>query len=707
MPFLEESLAKKTSSLSFDPVKVPLPLSFENLGEGEQIQAYSSYEVVDEVVLPPGFTYDVLAVWGDRVGNSRFGYNNDYLSLVETSPNEGYLTINFEYISGKIWMDSFELVIGKALPFRAVQAALQENKGEVDAFSLPSDSPLKAQIQEIVSEGLTDLGLGVISVKRNAGGKWERTYSSADRRVTGLSGLKDGNYLQSTGPGVAVFRKAEKMGYEDNLGAKIIGTFQNCAGGTTPWGTVLSAEENFQDQVFEPVKADGSSFSPSFRPFLLTVSDIDGQANAFGLAGNKYGWMVEIDPSNPQDYGKKHTWLGRFRHEAVAFKAEVGKPLAVYSGCDRRSGHLYKFISQEPVNNLQDKNNSRLFESGMLYGAKFNADGTGKWIPLTISTPVDPVLPSQIVGKKGIVLLPNPNRLEGGLQEYSDDNLIQDYKDQFQTLGDLYTGNTTEKQGAILIDAHYAANAAGITCTARPEDTVISPEGTLYIAFTSGTPGSDGGPDKNIFRGPDGETPYEFGWIMVLKEDDNAPEALSFTWKMFATGGEPYAQGLGFANPDNLEFDQSGHLWMVTDMSTGVQNQPVKSRTVDGQPLSQTKLLGVFGNNSAWFLPTSGPQSGQAFPFAIGPMDTEMTGPWFSADQQTLFLAVQHPGEANGIRQNMAWEEREYLLKTTNGQEFWQKRRVPIGSNWPQGQPNQPPRPAVIAIRRLNQGAIT
>ena len=88
--------------------------------------------------------------------------------------------------------------------------------------------------------------------------------------------------------------------------------------------------------------ADGSSLDPSEKPFLMNERNIDGRGNVFGLAGNKYGWMVEIDPRDKNDYGTKHTWLGRYRHEAVAFRAETGKKLAVYSGCDRRGGHLYK-----------------------------------------------------------------------------------------------------------------------------------------------------------------------------------------------------------------------------------------------------------------------------------------------------------------------------------------------------------------------------
>lgn len=208
-----------------------------------------------------------------------------------------------------------------------------------------------------------------------------------------------------------IFNKTMGRGYTDSLGDRIIGTFTNCDGGTTPWGTVLSAEENFQNFVPETVYADGTSMPPSAKAFGINEEEVFGLGNVFSLPGNKYGWVVEIDPANPNDYGTKHTWLGRYRHEAVGIRVEAGKPMVLYSGCDRRSGHLYKFVSRGTVADPTDKANSRLFESGMLYAAKFHADGTGEWIPLKADTPVNPDLPSVHVG--GMLNLPNPDRTAG------------------------------------------------------------------------------------------------------------------------------------------------------------------------------------------------------------------------------------------------------------------------------------------------------
>jgi len=707
--------------LAFQPVKGPMPLAVNALASDRQMTEFSQYEVVDDLVLPEGFTYDVIASWGDKVGDSRFGYNNDYLALVETSPDEALMSVNFEYISAVPWQQTYEKVIGKALPFRevdqAVRAAIKAIKDDkvpgLNAYALPDGNPIKEQVKTICKEGLIDQGVGVIALRRSPEGKWARSQSSAERRITGISGLEDGRYLKTTGPAVAIFQKTKGQGYVDKLGDKIIGTFQNCAGGTTPWGTVFSAEENVQVQVPEPVYADGTSFDPINRPFNITDEELTGMGNVFGLAGNKYGWMVELDPTNPSDYGTKHTWLGRYRHEAVGVRVVAGKPLAFYSGCDRRGGHLYKFVSKAAVTDPKNKANSKLLSDGMLYVAQFQADGTGRWIPLTSTTPIAPTPPTFLSG----VMLPLPQRPEGGIFKADDDVQIEAFQKKYKTLGDLYMGSELEKQGAILVDAHFAANAAGATCTARPEDTLIAPDGSLFIAFTSGgISKEDGSPDIRIFKGPDGSTAYEFGWIMRLAEVGNEPNAKTFTWEMAATGGEPAIGGQGFANPDNLAFDGQGNLWMVTDMSSDKLNREVLANRQEksGVPITPSSLRGIYGNNAIWYIPQSGEGAGQPYLFGIGPMDCETTGPCFTAGDslwdrgtnRALFLSIQHPGEVNGTRKDMAAEMRQFAMHTTDGKEFMQTRKVPIGSNWPSKQANDPPKPSVVAIYPSSSGAM-
>lgn len=173
----------------------------------QQISHYTSYTVVDDLVLPDGFPYALIAAWGDPVGNSRFRYNNDYLAFVETATNEGYLTINFEYISAVPWIQSYQKVIG-SLPFDEVKAAAKAaGKDGINAYSLADSNPLKVKIREISQAALLDQGIGVISIRKTANGSWEQTNSKADRRITGTSRINDGHYLKSTGPAKAIFRK--------------------------------------------------------------------------------------------------------------------------------------------------------------------------------------------------------------------------------------------------------------------------------------------------------------------------------------------------------------------------------------------------------------------------------------------------------------------------------------------------------------------
>ena len=181
-----------------------------------------------------------------------------------------------------------------------------------------------------------------------------------------------------------------------------------------------------------------------------------------------------------------------------------------------------------------------------------------------------------------------------------------------------------------------------------------------------------------------------------------APESLTIKWETLAVGGGPSDGGAGWASPDNREIDDKGNLWMVTDISSEILNESVTDR--DG--VSNSTIRGIYSNNSAWFIPTSGPYLGQSLPFAIGPIEAELCGLQFSTDQKTLFLTPQHPGVINGVRRDMASEERRYTMKTTDGREFTQIRKVPVGSNWPSKEPNQPPRSSIVAVRRKNNKPI-
>ncbi|SBO43427.1 PhoX family phosphatase [Cyanobium sp. NIES-981] len=690
-------------ALPFRPVPTPLPLAVDGLPAAEQRRHYGQVSLEDRLVVPEGYRADLLAVWGDPLGRGRFGFNNDHLALLALAPDSALLTVNFESISARAWAEGLAEARGLALPLEALQAALGDRGGRVDATALERRDPLLAMVRAVAAAALEDLGIGVAGLRRGSEGRWQRQAGRFDRRITGLSGLEDpAQRLRTSGPAAVVFRAPRRLGYDDGLGERIIGTFANCAGGTTPWGTVLSAEENVQNEVCEEVYADGSSPPPSHLPFQWDGRRLRGLGNPFGLAGNKYGWIVEVDPRRPHRPPVKHTALGRFRHEAVAVKAEAGRPLVVYSGCDRHGGHLYRYVSTGRIEDPEDPANSGLFTRGRLEVARFGADGRGRWIPLLPGTRVEPQRPSHY-GRWGLnqpTLVPHHDRGRPGAVALASDAEVSAYRQRFGSLAALYPGEGEARLGAILIDAHGAANAVGATATARPEDTVIDPTtGDLLIAFTAGGgEPEEGRADPAIFSGPGGEPTWPHGWVMRLTDGNPARgersggrdggRSGSFRWQMVAVGGPPWQGGMGFANPDNLEVDRSGNVWLVTDRS---------SRPDPGDP---------FGNNSCWVLPKDGPARGEALCFATGPMECELTGPCFDAGQHTLFLAVQHPGELNGTRAANASTILRTPLVDRGGTSFVQERTVPLGSNWPSGVPGRPPRPGIVAIRRASGGPL-
>lgn len=737
----------KTASLDFTPVRLPHPLpiyqeqkSFlpTKIGEGEVVNVsadvkLTSYTVLDDVVVPPEYERYVIVGWGDRVFPNKddyFGYNNDFTAFIPTGETNdvGYLWVNHEYIS---------------FPFSilAVEDA-SDLKGLPDAFenvigwALPSTRNI-----EVEGEFLYNQGGSIVRISsQNANKRFVVVKDDKNRRIHGLSGLGinsqrkdnyknvtawgsrnhqkgDQNYLIATGPAASqVFNLSS-----DELGNKIIGTAFNCSGGKTPWGTILTAEENFQSSVTEAVKANGTQTEYTDKTIGKT----------FGLVGEKYGWIVEIDPINPQFRPRKHTWLGRFRHENVAVRAEEGKKLVAYLGDDRRGGHTWKFISASTISSPTSKTNSELWENGTLYVAQYNPDGTGKWIPLLLTTATNPIAPTvlssvefaalQKAQKQGLLPLPKRKGIadqseDGGIFKCDRTNeakALPDY--QNKKLSDFYSS-----QGAVLTDAFLAANLVGGTPTARPEDIEVHPTTKeVFIAYTDGAPGSDGYPDSRIFQvaklSKDPNATQQSGGLYKIIEDSADATGLTFKWQKFAQGGEAGSvNGAGFANVDNLVFDDQANLWGVTDMSTGTHNgfgvgaqgkQTKIDRTASG---NVSDFTGVFGNNWLFCIPTSGANAGQVIPFAYGPVRCEMTGPSFVGN--TLIISVQHPGEDCPINDGTTLS-RSIELLDLNGNTFNQTRSLPRGSSWPSNiskadggkdQATGVPRPSVIGIHPKN-----
>ena len=365
-----------------------------------------------------------------------------------------------------------------------------------------------------------------------------------------------------------------------------IGTLANCSGGRTPWFTALSCEENYPDYNL------GGRWS-----------DVPAEA----IDDLQYGWIVEVDPFNELP-PKKHSHLGRFKHENAAVHVGPTGRIVVYMGDDEVDQHLYKYVSAGKYQATASRAaNQKLLEDGVLMVADF---ARGQWIELVYSQVKDTLAKTKV-------------------------KLTDEEKKTLASIG---------SQGELLIYTRLVAKALGATPLDRCEDCEVHPlDGSLYVALTN-----------NSRHG------NYYGQIVRLVEDDDNAEGTRFRYEIFLAGG---AQ-TGVSCPDNLAFDKAGNLWVVCDMSTEM---------IGSSPKKRSRVYEPFGNNGLFVVPTRGENAGEAFQFASGPVESELTGPWFSEDGKTLFLSVQHPGE-----------ESESLTDLT--------------SHWPRGG-KEMPRPSVVAIR--------
>jgi uncharacterized protein len=477
----------------------------------------------DDLILATGFRAQKFLSWGDPINRrgETFGTNNDYLA---------FFRLNEAGTDGILWSNH------EAMHPLFVSGYDRQGK--------------KTRAQVILEQ--RSVGGSLVRIRQNATtGDWSLVANDPlNRRLS----------AQTQIPLIAP---------RPIMGSRVaIGTLGNCAGGVTPWGTVLTCEENYDGFYGEAIiGADGSRTLKKSRA---------GWEEHFPYPPEHYGWVVEVNPLTGA--AKKLTALGRFRHEGATVRQADDGRCVVYMGDDGANLCLYKFIADRPGS----------LETGTLYAADLK---NGRWLALSLK----------------------------------DQKALQEPRLQFKDQTD------------VLIRAHTAAIALGATPLDRPEDVEIDPQtGAVYVALTS-TPREG----------------TEFGSILKLEEKNNDPLALEFQSSTFASGGPD----TGFAYPDNLAFDRRGNLWMTTDIPGKLLGRgPYKS----------------FGNNTLLYIPLEGPGAGRAFRVASAPVDAELTGPFFSHDGRTLFLAVQHPGE-----------ETKSLDKIT--------------SHWPDGG-NSIPKSSVVAI---------
>lgn len=334
----------------------------------------------DYVRVPPGYRSDVLLRWGDplRPGLSRdndptemsagdqgvcFGYNCDfvgYLPLPFGSANSdhGLLGVNHEYINPELMFV----------------------EGRLDQLS-----------KEQVDLCMEAMGFSVGEVRR-VDGRWVYVQDSpCNKRYTATTPML------VTGPARGDDRMKTRAHPE---GTTCTGTMHNCAAGKTPWGTVLSAEENFQDMFgnAEALASEKDRRSAERYGLGRRNSEYRFERHLERLDCGKepnepypFGWVVEIDPYDPQWTPRKRTALGRFRHEAATSYVTKDDRVVMYSGDDARFEYVYKFVCAWRFDAKDRTANRDLLDEGVLYVAVFNEDGTGVWKPLLFGEgPLDP-----------------------------------------------------------------------------------------------------------------------------------------------------------------------------------------------------------------------------------------------------------------------------------------------------------------------------
>ncbi|PYE86674.1 PhoX family protein [Phyllobacterium leguminum] len=537
---------------------------FEELGAGSD----ETHHVAN------GYRADILLRWGDKIFpgspsfNSasqsataqakQFGYNNDFVGFIpiDGANDRGLLVVNHEYTNPELMFPNFAKI---------------EN-GEVS---------LGRYTKDLVDIEIAAHGGTIIEI-RKIKSNWHPVLDSYyNRRITAAT------EMELSGP-VAGHDRVKT--YADPSGKKVFGTLNNCAGGLTPWGTYLMAEENING-YFNGRLADGHvEFQNHSR---MGIPDAWYDWGSFydrfdvskePLEPNRFGWIVEVDPFEPTSIPKKRTALGRFKHEGCETVVSPSGRVVAYSGDDERFEYVYKFVSKGVYDSSDRMSNKDLLDEGTLYVARFDVDGTVDWLPL-------------VYGR-------GPLKSENGFMSQAD----------------------------VLIETRRAADLLGATKMDRPEDIVPNPAtGKVYVMLTNNTRRTA---DNLDAANPRSEN--AFGHIIEISEPDGDFTSKTSRWEILLKCGDPSIAHVGatfspstsengwFGMPDNGTIDTDGRLWVATD-----GNSKEKTGRTDG----------------LWAVETEGPERGRSMLFFRVPIGAEMCGPCFTPDGEALFLSVQHPAE--------------------------------------------------------------
>jgi secreted PhoX family phosphatase len=537
--------------------------------------------VADAVTVPAGYRAQVLYAWGDAIGSAA----GQPAFKWDASNTAGEQTLQAGMHHDAI--EYFPLPQGSGSADHALLAINHEytDDGMLHPGGMANWSAEKVRKSQMAS------GASVVEVQR-AGGQWQVVRPSRHaRRITAQTPIA----VSGPAAGHALLRTAA-----DPAGMRVLGTINNCAGGLTPWGTYLTCEENFNGYFANAgtIPADQRRYGISAlgAGYRWHEHDARFDANAHPNEPNRFGWVVEIDPYDPQSMPVKRTALGRVKHEGATVALARDGRVVVYMGDDERFEYIYKFVSSRPYDAANRAANRTLLDEGTLHVAFFNDSGAGTWIEL----------------KHG----------ENGLT----------------------AANGFASQAEILIRTRQAADFVGATKMDRPEWTAVHPvTKDVYVTLTNNDRrGTEGQPGVNAVNPRAGNV---FGHIVKWTESGGDPAALHFSWETFVLAGDPAhpdpakrgnIKGDVFGSPDGLWFDKRGVLWIETDVSTSVLNRGDYAR---------------MGNNQ---LLAADLATGEVRRFLTGPAGCELTGCTMAPDGRTLFVNIQHPGETASERTDPA-----------------------------------------------------
>ena len=571
---LQGSLAGTVTSLLAPLSGVAALAGCATTAGGAPLLGFKSVPVstADTVVVPEGYSVQVIAAWGEPVGLS--GDNPAFKLDASNSAAQQEAQMGMHH-------DGIHYFAQNG----STQGLLVMNHEYADDGLLHSDG-MKTWTAEKVRKAQAAHGVAVIEVELKDG-RWSVVRPSPwARRITANTPMSFG------GPaaGHALLQTAA-----DPSGRRVLGTLNNCASGITPWGTYLTAEENFIFYFKGPDMPSAHEARWGLRkgdPVGYRWHEFDARFDASRHPNepNRFGWLVEIDPFNPSMVPVKRTALGRASHEGATVAVTKDGRAVVYSGEDARFEYIYKFVSHDRIQPGGYAPNAELLDHGSLYVARFDSDGRGRWIALT------------------------------------------------QGQGPLTAANGFADQGEVLIKTRQASDLLGATKMDRPEWIAVDKDGWVYCTLTNN---SNRGGDRQ--PGVDAANPRANNTMgnVIRWKDDGDFDGASFQWNHFVLAGDPANEraeargsvnGDAFGCPDGLWVDGRGVLWIQTDMSTSAMGKGDLAR---------------LGNNC---MLAADPKTGEVRRFLTGPAGCEITGATGTPDGRTMFINIQHPGESPSER---------------------------------------------------------